>query len=182
MLEPGHQNGKRDFTIRWIASDRSGAPRLLLQDRFFPQHPDRVGKDISKHQDRKVATALRCRAFIGRRTLEDHVENNAVVGRVVVVAVKPPFADGSMDLNIAGEQCVADPNAGLADVRSGVGIQHARMFDDDGTTVGCGQRSGAQELAIPESLQEPLVNVPMRHTASPSRDAGGKIGEGTTKC
>ena len=82
------------------------------------------------------------------------VEDDAVVGRVAVVAVAVPVRGADVDLDIPRPQLAADAYAGVEEVGARAAVEPALVDNLHGKAVGCRQRQIGPKAVAPNILHQ----------------------------
>ena len=131
----------------------------FVEDRLLPHDAERIRKKIAQDQHGNVTPASRDGPFLRRGTIKHDMEDDAIVFRVIIMAVKVPFCHRAVDLHIADEPRFAAANAGSPDIGSGVEIQTSGVFNDNSAPIDCAQSCRAEILIVPNVSEKALVDT-----------------------
>ena len=84
------------------------------------------------------------------------MQDDAVIGRVLVVVVPFPVAGAHVDLDVAHPQAPVDLDLGVEEVRTGIGVQQAGVNDAHTAAIVGHHVLAEPQLVLPYVLQQSL--------------------------
>ena len=109
-----------------------------------------------------MGNALAIDAGDGSIVLLDDVQDDAVVGRVLIMVVAFPIAGAHVDFDVAHPQVTVNLYFGVKEVGTRVGIEQA-WVDDAHLTPVVGHHVLAQpQFVLPDVLQEPFHSLMLK--------------------
>ena len=94
--------------------------------------------------------------------IEAHMEDHAVVFKILVMAVACPIDGVEVDFHVALEDLSGQGDAGIEEVGATGGVPSAGLDDLHGLATGGGQRVEAKEPLVPDGLDETLIQAGRR--------------------
>jgi hypothetical protein len=113
----------------------------------------------AEKEDWNMTPALNDRFGQRCRSVEDDMENDGIIPRVLVVLVPDPILRSAVKLDVSPKRRRSNADGRVAEIRAAVIIESSRVDDLNRPPVGCPQAGKIEKLTHPDVTEKSFVDV-----------------------